>query len=173
MIETGTIIFDPLLPWPVLWAAMGFALVFAGIAVWRGLSGWWLRGLALAVLLLAIANPSLQIEDREPLTDIVLLVVDESASQGVAARPDQIAAAIAGVEAEIAALDNTELRILRMGDSDGNRGSLLMEALTSAMADEPRARLAGALLLTDGQVHDMARTPEMPAPLHVLLVPRK
>ena len=169
MMETGTIIFDPLLPWPVLWLGIAFALVFAVIAVWRGLGGWWLRGLALTVLLLAIANPSLQIEDREPLTDIVLLVVDESASQGIDVRPDQIASAIAGIEAEIAQLGNTELRIVRMGDADGNRGTLLMEALTNAIADEPRARLAGAFLLTDGEVHDMARQPDLPAPLHVLL----
>ena len=58
--ETGTVIFDPLLPWPVLWAAVAFALVFAVLAVWRGLSGWWLRGAALAALLLAVANPSLR-----------------------------------------------------------------------------------------------------------------
>ena len=98
----------------MLWVAVAFAVVFAGIAIWRGLNGWWLRGLALAVLLLAIANPSLQVEEREPLTDIVLLVVDESASQGVAARPDQITQAIAGVEAEIAQLENTELRVVRV-----------------------------------------------------------
>lgn len=167
--ETGTIIFDPLLPWTVLWIAVALAAAFAVIAVWLGLGGWWLRSLALAVLLIAIANPSLQVEDREPLTDIVLLVVDESASQRIDVRPEQVVAAIAGVEAEIAQLDNTELRIIRMSDADGNRGTLLMEALTNAMADEPRGRLAGALLLTDGQVHDVVRAPNMPAPLHVLL----
>ena len=75
MTETGTIIFDPLLPWIVLWAGIALAIVFVGVAIWRGMSGWWLRGLALATLLLAVANPSLQIEEREPLTDIVLLVV--------------------------------------------------------------------------------------------------
>ena len=167
--ETGTILFDPLLPWPSVWAGAMLAALFVGLALWRGLKGWWLRALALAALLLAIANPSLQIEEREPLTDIVMLVVDESASQGIDVRPDQIADAVAGVEAEIARLDNTELRIVRMGDADGNRGTLLMEALTAAMADEPRARLAGVLLLTDGQVHDIERLPELPAPLHVLL----
>ena len=167
--ETGTIIFDPLVPWPVLWAAIAFAVVFAGIAVWRGLSGWWLRGLALGVLLLAIANPALQIEERETLTDIVILVVDESASQQVDVRPDQIAEAVADVEARIAGLANTELRIVRLGDSEGNRGTLLMEALTNALAEEPRARVAGAILLTDGQLHDIERLPEMPAPLHALL----
>ncbi len=166
--ETGTIIFDPLLPWPALWVGMAVALAFVVLAVWRGLSGWWLRGLALATLLLAVSNPSLQVEEREPLTDIVLLVVDESASQGIDVRPEQVVEAVAGIEAEIADLDNTELRIVRMGDADGNRGTLLMEALQNAMADEPRARLAGTFLLTDGQVHDIARAPDMPSPLHVL-----
>lgn len=167
--EAGTLIFDPLLPWPLLWIGVAFAVAFVGLAVFRRLSGWWLRGLALAVLLLAVANPSLQFEDREPLTDIVLLVVDESASQGIDVRPEQIAEAVAGVEAEIAGLGNTELRVVRMGDADGNRGTLLMEALTAAMADEPRARLAGTFLLSDGQVHDIERLPDMPSPMHLLM----
>ena len=166
---SGSVIFDPLLPWPLLWGACGLAALFVGLALWRGLKGWGLRALALAAVLVAIANPSLQIEERDPLTDIVVLVVDESASQGIDVRPEQIASAIEGVEAEIAQLPNTELKIVRMGDSDGNLGSLVMEALASALADEPRARLAGAILLTDGQVHDIERTPEMPAPLHTLL----
>ena len=165
----GSLIFDPLLPWPVIWAGVVFALVFAGIAIWRGLSGWWLRAGAFALLLLAVANPALQIEDRDPLTDIVLLVVDESASQGIDVRPDQIAAAVAGIEDEIAAYGNTELRVVTMGDADGNRGTLLAQALTDAMAEEPRARLAGAILLSDGQLHDVEQMPEMPAPLHLLL----
>ncbi|NNE80920.1 MAG: hypothetical protein HKN18_11685 [Silicimonas sp.] len=167
--ETGSIIFDPLLPWPVLYGAIACALIFALVAVWRGLSAWWLRGLALAVLLLAIANPSLQTENRNPLSDIVVLVVDESSSQGIDVRPDQVATAIAGVEAGIARLANTELRVVRLGDSDGNRGTLLMQALADAMAEEPRARLAGAILLSDGQLHDIERAPDLPAPLHVLL----
>lgn len=167
--DTSTLIFDPLLPWPVLWGLLAFAILFFFVAVWRGLSGWWLRGLALAVLLLGVANPSLQIEEREALSDIVLLVVDESASQGVDVRPDQTAAAIAEVEAQIAGMANTELRVVRLGDSDGNRGTLLMEALSDALAEEPRARVAGAILLTDGQLHDIERLPDMPAPLHALM----
>ncbi len=169
MMETGTIIFDPLLPWPVLWMGCAVAVLFVALAVYRGLSGWWLRGLALATLLLAVANPSLQVEDREPLTDIVLLVVDESASQDIDVRPDQITAAVTALEGEIADLENTELRVVRMGDADGNRGTLLMEALTQAMADEPRARLAGTFLLSDGQVHDIERLPDMPSPMHLLM----
>lgn len=169
----STIIFDPLLPMPVLWAAAAFAAVFIGLALWRGLSGWWLRLFALAALLLAVSNPSLQNEDRDPLSDIVIVVVDESASQRISDRTDQTAQALAAVEAEVAALPNTELRVVRVGDAEGDGGSLVMTALTEAVAEEPRSRLAGAILITDGQVHDIQRAPDLPAPLHALLTGRE
>ncbi|TCO74219.1 glutamine amidotransferase [Rhodovulum euryhalinum] len=166
---TGEVIFAPLLPWAVLWVLVAAAVAFTGLALWRGLSGWWLRGLAAAAILGAIANPSLQTEQRNPLSDIVVLVVDESASQRLSDRPAQIAEAIARIEAEVATLDNTELRIVRLGDGAGNEGTLLMTALAEALAEVPRARLAGAILLTDGQLHDLDRAPALPAPLHALL----
>ena len=171
--DNGAIILDPLLPLPLLWMIAAIGAAFIGFAIWRGLSGWWLRGLAFAVLLIATANPSLQTEDRDTLTDIVLLVVDQSASQSISDRETQIAEARTGIETQLAQVDNTELRVVTLGDSDGNRGTLLMEALTTAMAEEPRARLAGAILLTDGQLHDIDRAPDMPAPLHVLLTGRE
>ena len=166
---TGTLVFDPLLPWLVLYAATGLAVLGILVALWRGLAGWWLRGLTAAVLLLAIANPSLQKEDRAPLSDIVLAVVDDSASQRIGDRPSQTAAALAAVQAEVAALPNTELRLVRLGDAPGDEGTLLMTALAEALAGEPRARVAGAILITDGQAHDLPAAPAMPAPVHVLL----
>ncbi|MES2967923.1 MAG: hypothetical protein V4804_04195 [Pseudomonadota bacterium] len=169
---TGSIVLDPLVPWPVLWGLLAFATVLLGLALWRGLSGWWLRGLTAIVLLAAIANPALQEEDRAPLTDIVILVVDESASQRLSDRADQTASAIATIEAEVAALDNTELRVVRFADGADDAGSLAMTALAEALAEEPRARVAGAILLTDGQIHDLGLAPAMPAPLHVLLTGR-
>lgn len=166
---TGTLVFDPLLPWLVLYAVSGLAVLGIVVALWRGLAGWWLRGLTAAVLLLAIANPSLQKEDRAPLSDIVLAVVDDSASQRIGDRPSQTAAALAAVQAEVAALPNTELRVVRLGDAPGDEGTLLMTALAEALAGEPRARVAGAILITDGQAHDLPAAPAMPAPVHVLL----
>ncbi|MGC9368122.1 MAG: hypothetical protein ACP5DX_01150 [Paracoccaceae bacterium] len=164
-----TVIFDPLLPWPVLWGAVALGVCLTLLAVWRGLSGWWLRGLAGLLLLVALANPSLQNEDRNPLSDIVVVVVDESASQGLSDRADQTEAALARIEAQVAALPNTELRVLRLGDGEDNAGTELMTALGQALAEQPRARLAGAILLTDGQLHDIERAPDLPAPLHALL----
>lgn len=170
---TGSVIFDPLLDWPLVWAAVLVAALFAGAAWWRGLAGWWLRGLAALALLTALFNPSLQREDREALSDIVLLVVDESASQRISDRPAQVTEAIASLEAEIATLPATELRIVPVSDGEGDQGSLVMTALSEALAEEPRARIAGVLLLTDGQIHDIERAPDLPAPLHLLLTGRE
>ena len=81
---TDSILLSPLLPWPLIWA-LGVALVLlVGLSFWRGSSGWWLRALAGVALLLALANPSLQRETRDPLSDIVLLVVDDSSSNRIA-----------------------------------------------------------------------------------------
>ncbi|MBL3559562.1 glutamine amidotransferase [Rhodovulum sulfidophilum] len=170
---TGEVIFDPLLPLSLIWALAVLAAGIVGFALWRGLAGWWLRGLAALAVLAALANPSLQTELRTPLSDIVVLVVDESASQRLSDRPEQTARAVERVRAEVAALDDTELRILRLGDGEGDEGTLLMTALSEALAEVPRARLAGAILLTDGQLHDLERAPALPAPLHALLTGRK
>ncbi len=165
----GSVIFDPLLPWPLLAGAATCFVLLLVYSLWRGLSGWWLRGLAVAVLLAALANPSLQQENRTPLTDIVLLIVDETASDGLSDRPAQLADAVDGLTARINARPNTELKVLHLSDAEGDGGTLLMTRLAEAMAEEPRARLAGAILLTDGQLHDLQRAPEMPAPLHLIL----
>ncbi len=166
---TASVIFAPLVDWWLIAALGGVAVLLLAVALWRGLSGWWLRGLALAALLGALANPSLQEEERQNLSDIVILVVDESASQGLGDRRAQTEAAVASVQAEVAALPNTELRIHRVGDGEEDAGTLAMTALAEALAEEPRARVAGAILITDGQVHDPGLVPNTPAPLQVLL----
>ncbi len=170
---TRDILFDPLVPWTILMAAAVVAALFILVGAWRGLRGWWLRGLAAVALLAAIANPSLQEEDREPLTDILIAVVDESASQRIADRPAQIEAALEELQADANARPNTELRIVRMGDGEGDEGSLLMTTLSQAMAEEPQGRIAGIVLITDGRIHDIERAPNLPAPLHTLLTGRE
>ncbi|EYD77317.1 Threonine dehydrogenase [Rubellimicrobium mesophilum DSM 19309] len=163
------IILDPLLPWWAVYAAAALVVLAVGLAAFRGLSGWWLRGLAGVALVAALLNPSLQQEEREPLTDIVVAVVDESASQRIGDRTDQTEAALEHLEAEVAARPNTELRVTRVGDAEGDGGSLVMGALAEALAQEPQGRIAGAVLITDGRVHDLPAAPQMPAPLHMLL----
>ena len=167
-----TVIFDPLVPLPLIWALAAVAVVLLAFAIWRGLRGWPLRGLAILALGLALVNPSLQEENRKPLSDIILAVVDDSASQRLSDRPAQTEAAVASLSAAVAALESTELRVIRFADGAKDAGSLAMTALAEAIAAEPRARIAGAVIITDGQVHDAGLAPSLPAPLHVLLTGR-
>ena len=170
---TRSVLFDPLIGLPILWGLAAFALIMLILALWRGLKGWPLRSLAAITLLAALANPVLQEEDRKPLSDIIILVVDDSSSQQLSDRPAQTESAVKAVRAEVAALPNTELRVVRFGDGAEDAGSLAMTALAEAIAAEPRARLAGAIMITDGQVHDLGLAPSLPAPLHVLLTGKK
>lgn len=166
---TGTLIFDPLLPWLAVYGFGLLAIALHLLALWRGLPGWAPRSFAGAVLMLALLNPSYQQEDRKPLSDIVIAVVDQSASQSIGARTAQTEAALAQLRAEVAALDNTELRVVIVPDGTGDAGTQAMTALADALAEEPRARVAGAVVISDGQVHDLPLAPDMPAPLNLLL----
>jgi len=165
---TGTVIFAPLVP---LWLVFGLAvLALAGVvlAARRGLAGWALRALAALVLIAALSGPSYRQEDRDPLSDIVLLVEDRSASQRLADRAETTDRAAEALAGRLAARDNTEVRRVTVDDAPDDRGSLVMGALSETLAELPRGRIAGAILLSDGQVHDAEAAPDMPAPLHLL-----
>ena len=119
---TGQIVFDPLLPWTAL-AVLAAAVVLGGaLALWRGLSGWALRALAGAVLIAALSGPSYQHEDRAPLSDIVLMLEDRSASQRLADRAARTGAAADALAETIAARPNTDLRRIVVGDAGGDGG---------------------------------------------------
>ena len=166
---TGSIVFDPLLPWLFIAALGVVATAGIALALWRGLQGWALRALAALVVLAALAQPSYQIEDRAPLSNIVLIVEDKSASQTLGERLNESTNASVALAAQLNARPNTEVRRIEVGDGEGDMGTLLMSAVSDALAEEPRARIAGVFLLSDGRLHDLERTPDLPAPLHLLL----
>jgi hypothetical protein len=169
---TGQILFDPLVPWLVILGLGVLALAACGLALARGLSGWGLRALGAAVVLLALSGPVYQTEDRTPLSDIVLILEDKSASQALSDRPAQMQDGVQALVDRLQDRPNTELRRVRVPDGDGDAGTQLMAALNTALAEEPRARVAGIIALTDGQVHDAELAPDLPAPMHVLLTGR-
>ncbi|MCF3974898.1 hypothetical protein [Paracoccus salsus] len=163
--------FDPLMPWWVIGALAGLALLVAGFAFWRGLRGWAWRGLAGLAAALALAGPALEVGSRAGLSDIVILLDDRSASQTLPERSAQTDAAIDVLSRQIAALPDTELRRVTVGDDED--GTLLATALTRAIAAEPGSRLAGVITVTDGQIHDPAMLPAgLSAPFHALLTGR-
>ena len=166
---TDTLIFDPLLDWVWIGLLAALVAIAVGLSIYRRLSGWWLRGLGAVVVLLGLANPALLREDRAPLSDIVVVVVDESASQTIADRGSQTVSALADLRQQIDRLSNTEMRVVTVPDGEGDSGTQLMRALSEALAQEPQARIAGIVALTDGRIHDIANLPNLPAPLHGLL----
>ena len=166
---TASIVFDPLIP-PILLAVVAsIALAAVVLALVRGLNGWALRGLAMLVVLGALAGPSFQQEDRAPLSDIVVLLEDTSASQKLGDRALQTAQAVETIAAQIEARANTELRRVAVPDGVGDEGTELMSALSDALAEEPRARIAGILAVSDGRVHDATLPVDLPAPMHLLM----
>ena len=166
---TTTIVFDPLIPWPMFAMVAMIAILGVLLAVLRGLHGWGLRSLAGVVILAALTGPSFQQEDRAPLNDIVVMLEDESASQRLGDRAAQTSAAVDTLAAQINARPNTELRRITVPDGEGDAGTRLLSALSDALAEEPRARVAGVVALTDGRVHDADLPIDLPAPFHVML----
>ena len=162
------IVFAPLLAWPLIWALAALAALMVGLALWRGLRGWWLRALAALTVLAALTNPSLQTEEREALSDIALVVIDETASNRIDIRGEQTRAALAHLEDALEQLDQTETRVIRLGDGAGNAGTELNTALAEALADLPRDRISGIFAISDGQVHDNPIGLALPAPFHLL-----
>jgi hypothetical protein len=160
--------FAPVLPvWLI--AALAVLAVLALVpAIFRRARGTALRALTFALLLLALANPRLVEETRETRPDIALLVVDRSDSARIGSRGPQIEAARAGIEARMARLPDLELRTVEVPEG-GNQGTRLFTATERALADIPRARLAGVIALTDGQVHDAPAASPIEAPFHALL----
>jgi len=166
-----TITFSPLIPWSLIYGLATVATICILFCLWRGLSGWALRGLAAMVLLAALTEPNLQQEAREDLSNIVLVIVDKSESQTVAVRPAQIEQAVTDLVSDIEGLDNFEVRQVDL-TNDANAqddGTFLITALNRTINEVASNRIAGAVLVTDGQVHDADIAGQFGFPLHVLL----
>lgn len=163
--------FAPLLPWPAIAVLSAVAALLLAIILLRRGRGWVYRALALTVLVAAVANPSVIREERQPKPDLAVVVVDESQSQTtIGDRVEQTESALASVESALRRFPDLETRVVRV--RGGGDGTELFAAAASAVSDEPDARLAGVVMITDGQVHDVPEgaSPLPPnAPLHVLL----
>src|ERR1700684_3285057 len=87
------IAFTPLVPTLVLWLALAAILVIAALLLLSRARGAAVRVTALALILLALANPSFTREDREPLSSVAAVVGDKSPSQSFGERTRETAQA--------------------------------------------------------------------------------
>ena len=173
--------FSPLVPVPFILATCGVALVLIAYGIWHRAKGALLRGLPVAALIVAIADPELVRENQSALKDVAVIVVDESASQKLGQRESRAAKALEKLTADLGAIGDLEVRTVLTGRGDpavgGQDGTRLFETLSSALSDVPAQRLAGSILISDGQIHD-ALAPEraaqnhaayLNAPVHLLI----
>ena len=171
--------FFPLVPWPFVAVFGVLGAVLVAIAVWRRSRGTVLRAAGLAILVLVLLNPGVARESRTPQPDIAVIVVDESASQKIGDRKAQTEKALDQARAALAKHPDLEVKVVRPGGSAleaGEEGTRLFSALEQGLADVPRSRLAGAVLITDGQVHDVPREAAelaIGAPVHAMITGRR
>ena len=167
--------FNPFVSWPLLWALAGLGVILFALLLWRARRGAMLRAASYALLLLAIANPQLKQEDREPLNDVLAVVVDDSQSQAIAGRGERTEAIRKELEDRLKSFPNLDIRWVHSTSTagDGDRdGTMLFTDLGKALADVPPDRLAGVVMLTDGDVHDVpgsAAALGFDAPVHALI----
>ena len=165
--------FSPLVPATVIWAAAAVVFLIALLLVFSRSRGALMRAVALALFVLALANPSLTREDRDPLTSVAVVVIDKSPSQDFGDRTAQTEAVRAQLAERLGRIPNLEVRFVEAGQSDGETdGTRLFAALSSALSDVPHDRIAGAIMITDGRVHDVPADVAalgFPAPVHGLI----
>jgi hypothetical protein len=165
--------FSPLVPLGYLYAAVALAAAMALLLIASRSRGAVMRAAALSLMTLALANPSFTREDRDPLTSVAAVVVDKSPSQNFGDRAAQTEAVRAQVTERLSHLQGIETRVVEAGQANGESdGTRLFSALNATLADVPPDRVAGAIFITDGRVHDVpadAGALGFAAPVHALI----
>ena len=169
--------FAPLVPDYVVWAAFGASVIISILLLLARSRGAPLRALALGLMVLALTNPSFTREDRDPIPSVAALIIDKSPSQDFGDRIAQTEAARKALVDRLNHIPGLEVRVSEAGAADGETdGTRLFSALSSMLADVPPDRVAGAIMITDGRVHDVpadASALGFNAPLHALITGHK
>jgi hypothetical protein len=169
--------FSPLVPVYMVWTAAAVAFAIALLLVFGRSRGAVARAIALALFVLALANPSFTREDREPLSSVAAVVIDKSPSQEFGDRTRQTEEVRAALAERLARLPGLEVRFVEAGQADGETdGTRLFAALSAALSDVPQERVAGAIFVTDGRVHDVpgeAAALGFTGPVHALITGHK
>lgn len=169
--DAVTLSLSPLVPPALAYGLGALALAVAILALVRGLKGWLWRALAGLILTGALLNPALVQETREPLSDVMVLITDDSASMQIgnrSAAAEQTAQALRALAESDPLLDLVE--VSGGASEDGTR---LNRALQQGLSQAPRNRLAGVIIASDGQIHDAPPAADdlgLEAPVHHVLI---
>jgi hypothetical protein len=147
------------------------ALVGAGLLL-RAPGAWW-RAAAMAAALLVLANPAIVEEERKGLPDVAVIVADQTQSQAIGDRSKTVDDTVTKLRAKLSQHKDLDVRVITVTEdrSVQDGGTSLFGPVADAFADVPPDRVAGAILVTDGQVHDVpaGAAAKLSYPVHALL----
>ncbi len=169
-----TVEFSPLLPSILLWLMVLLTLGLSAFLLWKKFHGAVLRLASMALLLLALFNPTLKQEDRSPLTSIVLVVTDQSDSHKITGRTQLTADIRTKLAKKLKQVPNVETRWITSNHNSSarNNSTLLFQDINRGLNDIPTERLAGVIIISDGRIHDIPSNPDalgFDVPLHIML----
>ena len=150
---------------------LSFIIIFLGYKYKA--SGNILRTILIFIILICIANPIIITENRENIPDTVAVLLDLSPSQNINNRKESAKIIYENIKNQLNKIENLDIRLKTIY---GKNGTKIFEPLTSMIGDIPNDRIAGAIIITDGQIQDTPNnlnSYNFKAPIHFLLSGKK
>ena len=107
---TWDIVFAPLIATTWLWLFASVTILLGVYSLWRRLPGTLFRTSALTILLMILANPTILQEERDPVKDVVAVVVDQTTSQEIGERSSVTEDSLAQLKQTLSGLTDIDVR---------------------------------------------------------------
>ena len=165
--------FYPFIPISILILLILLSLVVIFIGFKLKAPGNIFRATLICLILLSIANPTIVSENRENIPDTVALILDLSPSQNINDRKTLAQNTYNSIKTELEKINNLDIRLKTI---NGKKGSKLFDPLVSMVGDISTDRIAGAIIITDGQIEDAPSILDnynFKAPINIMLTGEK
>ena len=164
--------FAPVVPIALLIGLGVATILITAWALWRRARGAVWRAVAATALLLVLAGPVRILRQTVPRDNIVLVLLDHSASMAIGDRAAMVARAWHALRAHAPA--HTRLRLVILHRGAGTKTDLFA-SLRRAVAAVPHAQRAGVVVLSDGEATDhwSGAKPHWRFPVSLLLPARR
>ena len=168
----SNIIFYPYIPITFLYIVIFVSLFITFINYKLKSNSAFLKFLFMLIIILSLANPVIMSENRESLPDTVAVILDLSPSQSINDRKKNALEAYENLKNQLGKINNLEVRYKTI---NGEKGTNIFNPLSSLIGDIPDNRLAGAIIITDGQIQDVPEINALnfPAPINFLITGNK
>ena len=168
----NSISFYPYIPIFYLYLIILLCLIITFINFKLKASGNLFRFLFMVIIILSITNPLIISENRESIPDTVAVLLDLSPSQNINNRKENALKTYENIKIQLEKTDNLEVRYKTI---KGEKGTNIFKPLSSLVGDIPNNRLAGAIIITDGQIKDLPEINNLDfnAPINFLITGNK